>query len=247
MISFRAEDVFLVTGASSGLGASVALTFNELGATVLAGGRDKARLEETRARAARPDFFYLEPRDLAQDMEALPVWLTSLKNKYGKMRGLVHSAGQTLTRPLKMMDYATAKSLFDINYFVALLLARGFSDRRVNTGNGSSLTFIASTAAHRPARGLAAYAGSKAALVATAKALALETAPQGLRVNSISPAFVDTPMARAYWTEFGAKFDAYPLGLGRPEDVAALAVFLASDGARWITGQNYILDGGAGV
>jgi NAD(P)-dependent dehydrogenase (short-subunit alcohol dehydrogenase family) len=182
-------------------------------------------------------------------MEALPAWLTSLKNKYGKMRGLVHSAGQTLTRPLKMMDYAAAKNIFDINYFVALLLARGFSDRRVNSGNGSSLTFIASTAAHRPARGLAAYAGSKAALVTTAKALALEAAPQSLRVNCISPAFVDTPMARAYWAEFGANPDpaAYPLGLGRPEDVAALAVFLASDGARWITGQNYILDGGAGL
>ncbi|MDR3038660.1 MAG: SDR family oxidoreductase, partial [Candidatus Adiutrix sp.] len=190
MISFQAKDIFLVTGASSGIGAGVALTFNELGATVIAGGRDPAKLAVVESKVARPEFFHPEPKDLTEDLEGLSAWVAALKNKYGKLRGLIHCAGLTLTRPLQTTDYQTAKKLFDINYFAALALARGFCDRRANAGAGSSLTFIASYAAHRPPRGLAAYAGSKAALVATAQAIARETAPRELRVNCISPAFV---------------------------------------------------------
>ena len=247
MIGFTAADVFLVTGASSGLGAGVALKLNALGAAVVASARDADRLAATRREAAREAPFHLEPKDLIDDPDGLPGWLKTLKDRYGRLRGLIHCAGVSRTEPVRLLDYQGLKSLFDLNFFSALLLAKGFTDRRVNAGPGASVVMFSSIAAVQPARGQAAYGASKAALAVAVKALAREMAPQGLRANCIAPAMIKTPMTEDYLRQYGGDSAqaAYPLGLGEAEDAANLAVFLASDAARWITGQNYVLDGGA--
>jgi NAD(P)-dependent dehydrogenase (short-subunit alcohol dehydrogenase family) len=130
-----------------------------------------------------------------------------------------------------------------------MLLAKGFADRRNNIGPGSAMVFLTSTAAVTSPRATLAYASAKNALLAAAKCASRELASQGIRVNSIAPALVDTPMgkgtAEAMGEESFAKEQAhYPFGMGRPEDVAALACFLLSGEARWITGQNIVMDGG---
>jgi NAD(P)-dependent dehydrogenase (short-subunit alcohol dehydrogenase family) len=247
VISFQPEDMFLVAGASSGIGRGLALRLNELGATVIANGRDAGRLAALREEAARPEKIFLEPLDLAAEVEALPNWVRTLKGKYGKIKGLAYCAGILETRPLRLLEKQSGEDLFRLNYFAAVFLAQGFADRRVNRGPGSAIVFMASLAGLRPSKGQGFYAGSKAALAATAQVMARELAPQGLRVNCLSPAMVKTPMTDNLLAEFGQINDlvsSYPLGLGKVSDVASLAAFLLSDEAGWITGQNYVLDGG---
>ena len=76
------------------------------------------------------------------------------------------------------------------------------------------------------------------------KSISKELAPKGVRVNSISPAYVETPMYFKNLENIGTNIEDYPLGIGEPEDVANMAVYLLSEKARWITGQNYVMDGG---
>lgn len=250
MVSFSQEQRILVTGASSGIGLAVAQTLLRLGATVLASGRNEEKLAALRAHQADPDQVILVPRELTEDMDSLPQWVRGLVRQYGKLRGLVCSAGIADPMSLQTLDLALARKLFDINYFSPLLLAQGFADRRVNTGPGAAMVFITSYAGQYPGRGQVPYCGSKAALSASARGISRELAPAGVRVNCIAPAAVKTPlttqdsMVACMDTFLKETEHRYPLGLGEPQDVANLAAFLLSDEARWITGQEYTMDGG---
>ena len=93
MIRFDAADVFLVTGASAGIGARIAGLLVELGATVIASGRDRGRLEGIRDASPSPARFLVHPRDLSADLDAHADWVIQLAARHGPLRGLVHSAG----------------------------------------------------------------------------------------------------------------------------------------------------------
>jgi len=126
-------------------------------------------------------------------------------------------------------------------------IIRPLNQKRVNKGALRSITFISSTASRIVAAGgYAAYAASKGALNAMALSLAVELAPS-VRVNAVLPGIVGTEMNREHFAnpDFVASLQAtHPLGLGRPEDVADAVEFLSSDHARWITGQELVVDGG---
>jgi Dehydrogenases with different specificities (related to short-chain alcohol dehydrogenases) len=249
MISFQASDHILVTGASSGIGRAIALKLNALGASVLASGRDAARLSAVREQAACPERLHIEVCDLTREMESLPAWVAALRGRYGKLRGFVHCAGVTLTSPLREYDLAVARNIFDINFHGAMLLAKGFADRRNNVGHGASLLIIAAASAVTATPSLLIYSASKSALIAAMRGMSKELAPMGIRANAISPGLVKTPMGEEYLELLGedgaqAMSLSYPLGLGEPQDVAAAAAFLLSSDARWITGQNILMTGG---
>lgn len=249
MISFTAEQRILVTGASSGLGRAMALLLNSLGATVIASGRDIARLEDVRQASVFPERCITESRDLAADLDGLPAWVTDLRQRFGKLYGLAFCAGRTWNIPLQTYNPSQAHLAFDLCCHAPLLVARGFSDRRNNIGPGANMVFLGAAAAVDPNAGQGMYGAAKAALVTAVRCLSKEIAPRGLRANCISPGLVDTPMMRATVEQLGEEFLArervfYPLGLGMPEDVAHLAAFLLSDKARWLTGQNILLSGG---
>ena len=245
MITFTPEDIFLVTGASSGLGAAGALLLNRLGATVIAAGRDAERLEALRARCAVPGNWHSERRDLAQTPDTLCDWVKSLKERHGKLRGLLHCAGVCEVVPVRMQESDGLRALFEINVFAAYQVARGFLDRRNNTGPGASIVFIASSGALRDNAGISSYSASKGAIISLTHSMACEFLPQKIRVNCLSPGLVPTPMTMG--PDIEERTAAYPLGPATPEDVAHAAAFLLSDAARWITGQNIILDGGRGL
>jgi|LSQX01.2.fsa_nt_gb NAD(P)-dependent dehydrogenase (short-subunit alcohol dehydrogenase family) len=238
------ERLYLVTGASSGIGKGIALRLCGLGARVVAIGRDADRLGELAQECGCPERIHPEIRDLAADIELLPQYVKGLKEKYGKFHGMVSCAGISEIRPLQILKYENGKRIFDINYFAPLMLAKGLLDRRHNVGRGTSLVFIASIAAHLADKGMSFYAGSKAALIASVRSISREVAASGVRVNAISPGDILTPMTAAVEGMRNDRSHLYPLGFGTVDDVAALAVFLLSDEAKWITGQNYILDGG---
>lgn len=247
MSIFHAEQRIIVTGAGSGIGRATALLCNQRGATVIAVGRDMAKLEQARSEAAFPSAWHCESIDLVKQIEELPGWMSNLRQQYGKFRAIIHTAGESLMDSLQSSQLEQIRHQLEINTLVPFMLAKAFADRR-NSEKGGAMVFFSSVVAIRPTPGRLSYGAAKAALAAGMAAFSRELAGR-LRVNCISPALVDTPMTQADDAALGGTYlseqaKRYPLGLGRPEDVASLAVFLVSEEARWITGQNYILDGG---
>jgi len=174
MISFSKEDKIIVTGASSGIGEETALELNELGAAVIAIARNVERLNKMKAKCKHPENMFIEVKDLTEDIEKLPNYVKNLKDKYGKFRGLAYCAGIVEVKPLQLLDLTEMKKLFDINYFAPVFMAKGFADRRNNTGKGSSAVFISSLAAQVCSRAMITYSGAKAALVSSIKSIAKE-------------------------------------------------------------------------
>lgn len=240
MVSFNPEQRFIVTGASSGIGEGVALLLNELGATVIGIARNQSRLEGMKAKAKHPENVFLEQKDLAADIPGLPDYVKSLKEKYGKFSGMAYCAGITLNQPLQMKEYECSRNLFDIDYFAPMFMTKAFGDKRNTIGSGTSVVLISSAAAVVDPRALSDYAGAKAALSHSAHCVAKELAPRGIRVNCVLPADIATPMTLADPDILASK--NYPMGVGEVADVANLVVFLLSAKAKWITGQNYVVD-----
>ena len=244
MISFDKEQKFIVTGASSGLGEGVALLLNELGATVIGIGRCQERLEAMRNKCKFPENMFLEKKDLTEDIDTLPEYVKSLKDKYGKFQGMAYCAGIGHIMPLRAIDFGAMKNVFNINYFAPILMAKGFIDKRNNIGEGASIVFIASVGGITCDRGMVAYAGTKGALISSSKSIAREAALNKIRVNCVSPSIIDTPLIEND-ENLDEKEVRYPMGFGEVSDVADMIVYLLSDRAKWITAQNYIIDCGS--
>lgn len=249
MISFSSEQVFLITGASSGIGYSAAHLCNHLGATVIASGRDLSKLDCLRNSVPNPERLHIETRDLTSEMEELPAWITELRKKYGKISGFAHCAGYNMMSPFCNYSLEAAHKMFDVHYHAAMLLARGVADRR-NHVKECSLVFMGSICAVSPLRMLSIYAAAKGAVIAAARSISKELGPQGVRVNCISPALVRTPLTTNYsnvvmgYDVLEAEDKIYPLGISEPEDIANMITFLFSSASRKITGQNFVIDGG---
>ncbi|MFH2033461.1 MAG: SDR family oxidoreductase [Candidatus Margulisiibacteriota bacterium] len=244
MIKFQKEDNYLVTGASSGIGRAIASKIIELGGSVIAVARREEKLNELGAVS--------EVIDLSAKVDDLSSWMLDLAKKHGKIKGLALSAGIQETVPLRATNLSKARQLFELNYFANLALAKGFCDKRVNAGRGSSMVFISSNAAISGMPGLVNYSASKGALDAAVRAMAAELARDGIRVNSVLPGFVRTEMTEKWGSMNGPTYfeemdKKYPLGIGRPEQLSGVACFLLSDSAGWITGQNIVVDGGGSL
>lgn len=242
MIRFSTEQCFIVTGASSGIGEGVALLLNELGATVIGIGRHQERLNAMKAKAVYPENMFTEQKDLTEDIERLPAYVKQLKEKYGKFSGMAYCAGIAEIKPLSATKAEDLKRVFDINYFSPVMMLKGIVDKRNNIGKGTSAVLIVSAAAVVFDRGHTAYCGSKAALKASCKCIAKETAPAGIRVNCVLPSDINTPMTQAVSGMREDPRSKYPMGIGEVSDVANMVVFLLSDKAKWLTGQDYIID-----
>jgi len=246
------EDIILVAGASSGIGRATALMLNREGASVIACARRQEKLEELKDLAQRPDALFIETKDLASDIFGLPQWVHGLSNKYGRLSGLVFSAGIQKIVPLKALTLQQLRDMFEINFFAAMMLSKGFCDKRVNTGKGSSIVLVSSVAAVRGEAGIAAYSASKGALDSAARSIACEAGRDGIRVNSVLPGFLKTEMTEKWKDVYTDGYIAQiekdtPLGPGSAEDAADLIAFLLSGASSWITGQNIVIDGGASL
>lgn len=237
---------YLVTGASSGIGRAVSKGLSGQGARILAVARNEERLRETVAGLSGDGHGY-QCVDLLQegDMTArMKTWAT----EGGAFHGAVHAAGIQLISPIRMFDEKDFEGMWRINVEAALLLARAFRRKEVRADTGS-IVFISSIAGLTGQPVQSGYSSTKGALIAAARALAMELAPERIRVNCVAPGLVRTPMADRLRNALGdgpmsAVESAHPLGLGEPEDVANAVAFLLSDAARWITGTTLAVDGG---
>ena len=172
MIKFNKEQIYIVTGASSGLGEGVALLLNELGATVVGIARNEERLNTMKAKCKYPENMHIEIRDLAVDIESLPAYVKELKNKYGKFSGLAYCAGISDIKPVQLLDYAEMEYMFKVNFFAPVLFTKGLLDRRNNIGKGTSIVAISSAESVLNDRGMTTYSSSKSALNAALKSMA---------------------------------------------------------------------------
>lgn len=232
----------LITGASSGIGAEAAILLANNGATIILSGRNEERLKAILEKlpAGNHKIITAELTD-SSDIDSL---VQSIKT----LDGIVHSAGIVKPFPVKFINTKQIKQLFGINYEGPVLLtSRLFKAKKIS--NGASIVFMSSISSKFPHKGGALYSGSKAALNAFSKTIALEYAPQKIRSNVISAAMVKTPLfdeaEKAITKEMMDKHgEHYPLGFGEPEDIANAMLFLLSDASKWITGTELIMDGG---
>src|SRR5271165_641289 len=237
----------MVTGASNGIGRSTSIYLSRMGATIVAVGRNQARLDETLA-ALGGGQHRSYALDLT-DVEPLPAWMKRVAAEAGPLYGLVHSAGTVLNRPLRVLTYSDYASIMRINLDAAVMLSKGFRQKGVRDESGSAIVYLSSVMAFKPKPALAAYAASKGALISLARTLARELAADKVRVNCVCPGLVQTDMVKDLSEtipeeHLKALLNEYPLGLGAPEDVAYAVAFLLAPAARWITGTALVIDGG---
>ncbi len=238
---------YLVTGAShdSDIGLAICQRLAGEGAQLVLMGRRPEMLEATRQTLAGQGH-ELAPFDLYQTEDIVPQ-LQALAEA-APFDGVVHSASFQGYSPLKTASARQVDQYMGLNFAAAVMLGRAMSHAKV-ARPGAGLVFIGSTAALMGLKGRTLYAASKAALASATQSMALELAPKGIRVNFVAPAVVEGRRAREQFAMLGeAQTEAlraqHPLGLGRPEDVAAAVAFLLSEDARWITGTVLPVDGG---
>lgn len=235
------DKMILVTGASSGIGRSIAIACANMGAVVFVNGRNLSRINETISllpgtnhKAVIGD---LTSADAIEDIvKSLP-----------KLDGIVHCAGIGERTLCKSITEAELDRMMNINFKAPVLLQTEIlKQKRIN--KGSSIVFVASIAQESPAIGNALYSASKGALISYANCLGIELAPRKIRVNCISPAMVWTDLIfKGGVTEEELLEDEkrYPLKrYGKPNDIANLAVYLLSDASTWMTGSNVKITGG---
>jgi NAD(P)-dependent dehydrogenase (short-subunit alcohol dehydrogenase family) len=240
--------VVLVTGASSGIGAAIASAFAEDGWDVMAAGRDEGRLEEVADLSAKIVTWSGGLSD-SDDCDEL---VRDTIDEFGQLDCLVNNAGVIVRADVADTSDEDWRYTMAINLDVPFFLSRAALPHLL--GTEGSIVNIASDWGLRGGERAAAYCASKGGIVLLTKAMAIDYAREGLRVNAICPGDVDTPMLAAEADEQGMELDAYleeaakesPNGrIATPEEVAELALFLASDAATHITGVAIPIDGGA--
>ncbi len=236
----------LVTGASSGIGRACAVTCASMGARVILLGRNVAALEETKTMMSINDHV-ISPLDLML-FDSIPAKLQEIAQSFGPLSGLAHCAGIHMTRPLRMLSADNIADIIKMNVTTGILLAKAFRHQLV-CSKPASVVFMSSVVGLVGQAAITPYAMSKGALLAATKSLAIELAPEEIRVNAVLPGVINTPMSEQLFEKMGqTQIDeikaAHPLGLGEPDDVANAVAYLLSPAARWITGTHLIVDGG---
>ncbi len=235
----------LVTGASSGIGRQTALTLSKMGARLVISGRNEMRLNEGLAELEN-DNHLVFPADLTDSYQ-----LTAVTAQLPMLNGMAFCAGIWKSAPIKFLTPELAIKLLQINYLAPQALVSLLLQQK-KLQHQSSLVFVSSIAAQHPYKGGSAYSASKAALEAFSKTLSLEVAHIGIRSNCVAPAMVQTQMLEQSQNLVSENMmsqhaQQYPLGLGKPLDVAHAIAFLLSDASEWITGTTLRLDGGLSV
>jgi 3-oxoacyl-[acyl-carrier protein] reductase len=237
--------VVLVTGGSRGIGAGIARAFAAVGSRVVIGYRSgKAAANEvvSEIAAAGAEAFAVAG-DVAKSEEARAM-VAEIVARFGHIDVLVNCAGVADHRPFETSDTAYFHWIFDTNVLGVVEMIQAALPHMTQPG-GRIINF-SSGLATRPIPTTAIYSASKAAVATLSHALAKEFGPRGITVNTIAPGLIETDMTTAFIAERGASVAAMtPLGrIGQTDDIAGIALFLASPDAKWLTGRVLIADGG---
>lgn len=248
MSSFSLKDkTILITGASSGIGRSCSVECSKSGAHMILIARNEEELQKTLSMLSPGTKVETIIADIT-DCENLEEMIAEKIESVGKISGFIHCAGIEKTLPLKKHTPQLYNDIFAVNVISGFEIAKILSLKKYKTET-SSFIFIASVAGMVGEAGKAAYSASKGAVISGVRTLAMELSRSGIRVNSVSPAMVKTPILEKMFDNIGEEASQeivkkHPLGIGDPEDIANACIFLLSDAAKWVTGSNLVIDGG---
>lgn len=239
--------VAVVTGAARGIGLATCRALAREGATVVMLGRDVGALARAAQaiRDAQPDArLDTLACDVAQPDSVRDAFQAVFKS-HRKLHALVANAGVLDDALIGMVTPTQIERVFAVNTYGVLYCAQ-YAARLMARAGGGSIVSMASIIGTHGNVGQAVYGGSKAAVIGITLSLAKELAPQNVRVNAIAPGFIDTEMARSLTPEkFAERVASIKMGrIGTPDEVADVALFLASDLSRYVTGQVIGVDGG---
>jgi NAD(P)-dependent dehydrogenase (short-subunit alcohol dehydrogenase family) len=234
--------VAIVTGGSRGIGQEIARSLVQCGAQVVLTSRRREAAEQAAAEIGEGAFGF-EAHSV--DEQAAEACFDFALERFGRLDILVNNAGTNPAfGPVVDIDHARFTKTFDLNVWAPMLWS-GIAWRKAMSENGGAIVNTASVGAFEVGANLGYYHASKAAVAHLTRHLAIELAPQ-VRVNAVAPGIIRTRMAEALWKENEAEVAAAtPLRrIGEPEDIGPVVAFLASDAARWITGEMVTVDGG---
>jgi NAD(P)-dependent dehydrogenase (short-subunit alcohol dehydrogenase family) len=236
------EKRILVTGASSGIGRSIAIESSKMGAQLFITGRNKERLKQTFSQLTGNTNQQIVA-DLTNNEE-----MEKLVSNLPKLDGIVHVAGILKPKPFSFLSRKELNDVMEINFYAPVLLTNLLVREKL-INKSASIVFISSiSGVFCSFIAGSSYSASKGALNGIIKGMALDLASKQIRVNSIIPGMIDTGIFDGSGiTKDDLKVDSkrYPLGrYGKPEEVAYGVIYLLSDASSWTTGSNLLMDGG---
>lgn len=239
--------IALVTGAGKGLGRAIALGFADAGAHLVLVARTRADLDAVAQEVQRRGRDALVAVADATDSRQVDAVVDEAIARFGRIDVLVHAAGGSLRKASVDVTDEEWDAVIAANLSSTFKVCRAVGKRMLAQGSGSIIN-LASTAGMRGRAGNAPYSAAKAAVINLSKALAMEWASKGVRVNVLAPGRFLTPLTEAEMSvpeKYAAFVRQVPLGrIGRPEELQDIAVWLASEASSYVTGSTITLDGG---
>ena len=240
--------VIVISGAASGIGRQCAVNCSKMGAKLILLDLNGEGLAETLTMVERPEEHFTAAVNLT-DYERVPEVIKEAVAKVGRITGLLNCAGISTTLPLNVAKPEVLDKFFHVNVYTAYFLTQAVTKIGNFSKEGGSIVFFSSAAGQFGETAKSIYGMTKGALFSCAKSLACELARKNIRVNSISPGVIVTPinmnLPHIADPEQRKQTEAlHLLGLGNPEDIANACIYLLSDASRWVTGSNMVVDGG---
>jgi NAD(P)-dependent dehydrogenase (short-subunit alcohol dehydrogenase family) len=238
----------ILTGATSGIGFETLKQLVENKHTVFAIGRDFSKIEyfiqNNKNQIKKHVFDFIN----VQDIENL---FLKFELNDEKFDALIHCAGIEETSPLSLYIPDKIEQIYSVNVFAGIELLRHFTKKRFSN-NGASIVFLSSVMGILGQPAKIGYCSSKAAVLGIVKAGALEFSKRKIRINAVLPGIVKTPMTQNLFKQISEEninqiIDMHPLGIGEVKDVVPMILFLISENSMWITGQNFVVDGGYSI
>lgn len=240
--------VIVISGAASGIARQCAISCSKMGAKLILLDMNEEGLKETMTMVDRPEDHYMACVNLL-DYERVSQVIKEGVEKAGKISGVLNCAGISTTNLFKLTKLEELDKFFKVNVYTGYFLTQECTKMGNFSKEGGSIVFFSSVAGSFGEVGKATYGMTKASLLNLAKHLACELSRKNIRVNSISPGAIETPinmnLPHMKDPEKRAALEAqHLLGLGNTDDIANACIYLLSDASRWVTGTNLFVDGG---
>lgn len=237
----------IVTGGSKGIGKDIALTFARLNANVVISGRNKSALDETLKELKQYNDKCISVSGDLSNIDEVRKLIDTTAATFGSIDVLINNAGVNIAKPALEVTEEDWDTVLDLNLKTAFFASQAAAKYMINQKSGRIIN-ISSQMAFVGYMKRAAYCSSKGGLVQLTKALAVEWAPAGIRVNAVAPTFIETELTTKMFEdkEFKKDVDSRILldGLSQPEDISGAVLYLASNLANFVTGETIKVDGG---